>query len=468
MPSWYQFQPTVSDLFQNGFVQREAQEGLDTNMAYRRHASQRMFAGHIGSQLIIPKVGRKAPVTTPLNSATIGSNLDNGMTPSQPPAENYTIDLSEWGDTQDIDIFGAKAAAVDLVLFFARTSAVQAAQSLERLARIGVHACYDTGNTFVRGDIGSNLITKVWVNDLRGFQQVQVSGGLVPVSVGDPLPCYELAAVSGGVNQIFSVTGWVADSPNQSVYPGSSLDSFGNVISDGVSGYLTITGATSVPVTGDAIVAGNAPKIVRPYNKPSENILKSGDVATLRLVLDAMTRLSLNNVPRFRDGTYHLLCDAAFISQLFNDPAFLTAYASRYKSQEWQDGQIFELLGVTFIETTETYLQPAQPTLGMNYPIRRSIMLGADAFFQATFDGMETYGMDDDMGDPSDFIRTVLINNVAHIFRGPLDRLKRFMSITWTFVGSWVCPTDGTATPIIIPTANNALYKRACVIHTVG
>lgn len=467
MPNWADFSPTVAELVQNGFIERKMEEGLDTNMAYRRHALQEKFAGRIGYQMTIPKNGRKAPVTTPTNAAASTANLDNGLTPSLGPTETYTVTLNQYADTSDVDILGETQMAVNLVMKASRDNGVQAAQSIERLARIGAHSCYDTGNTFVRSDFGSgNTTSRVYVNDIRGFQFVQSGGVLQTVSGSYPLLCYEVRTTSAGVNQSFDVIGAVASTPNVSVYPGSSLDNMGNVLSDGIAGYLIISpAATAAPVSGDALIAANAPKIVRPFNKPSENTLTSADVATLGVCLDAKTRLELNNVPMFDDGTYHLLHDAAFMRQLFNDPSFLTAYASRYKSNEWQSGQIFELLGITFISTTETYFQPAQPQLGMKNPIRRSIMIGADSLLQANFDGLDMYHQREGMPD---FGWTMLINNVAHILRPPMDRELRVFSMTWTWVGSFTCPTDQTATPIIIPTANNALYKRMVVIQTVG
>jgi hypothetical protein len=419
----------------------------------------------LGSVIKNPKIGRKGPVVSPLNPANIGANLDNSLTPALPGSETYSYVLSEWGDTEDIDLIGSTAACANLVTMAARTNGVQAAQSMERLSKIQLFSNYDTGNTWVRSDLGSNTTTRCYVDDLRGFQFVQVNGVLTAVSVSNPLLVYEVRTSTGGVNQSFSVTGWVADSPNNSLYPGSSVDNLGNTVSDGVSGYLIITGTSTAPVAGDAIIAANAPKVVRPFNKPSYNILNSGDSCTLGLLLDAMTRLKSNNVPTFEDGTYHFIHDPSVMRQLFADQQFLTAYAARYKSDEYQKGQIFELLGITFIPTTEAYVQPPTPSLGINVPIRRSILMGAESLLQGNYDGLAMYD-NEGVFDPINM--TMLVNNVAQIIRPPLDRMGRILSMTWTWIGSFTCPTDGTATPNIIPTANNALYKRSVVVQTAG
>jgi hypothetical protein len=239
----------------------------------------------------------------------------------------------------------------------------------------------------------------------------------------------------------------------------------GVTVSDGVSGTLTITGASAAPVAGDAIIAANAPKVVRPNNKPADTALNAGDVMTLQLLLNAKARLEMNNVPKFSDGTYHLIHDPSIMTQLLADQQFLVAYASRYQAPEYQTGQIFRLFDITFIPTTEAYVQPANAAVGINVPVRRSVLMGAESLLQGNFDGLDMYLQQDGLNPIGD---VMLVNNVAQIVRPPIDRMLRVISMTWTWIGSFTSPTDGTATPNIIPTANNALYKRSVVIHTAG
>lgn len=466
MATFYEFAPQLQDLVQSGFIARQLEEGLDSDLAYRRQATEETISGRIGSIIIIPRIGRKAPVVQPLNPNLFGSNLDNGLTPSLPASETYQYNLQEWGDTEDIDLIGSLAACADLVKAAARTNGVQAAQSMERLAKIALFGAYDTGNTFVRGDLSPGSSTsQVHVDDVRGFQFVQVNGVLTSVTMSNPLPCFEYRTSSAGIMQAFNVVGVVPDSPNGSIFPGSSIDNMGNVVSDGISGLLLITGASATPVSGDAIIAANAAKIVRPMNKPSITMLTSGDPATLGLILDAKARLNSNNVPTFPDGTYHFIHDPSVMRQLLADQQFLIAYAARYQSREYQEGQIFELFGITFIPTTEAYVQQANPAVGVNVPVRRSILMGAESLLQGNFDGLDTY-MNVDGMNPMGGV--MLVNNVAQIIRPPIDRMLRILSLTWTWIGSFAVPTDQTATPVIIPTASNALYKRSVVLETAG
>ena len=347
MVTFYEFAPALQDLVQSTFLARQLEEGLDSDLAYRRQATEETISGRIGSIIIIPRIGRKAPVTVPLSPTTLTANLDNGLTPSLPASETYQYNLAEWGATEDVDLIGSLVACADLVKAASRTNGVQAAQSMERLAKISLFGAYDTGNTFVRNDLTpASSLSQVHVDDLRGFQVVQVNGVLTPVSPANPLPCFEYRTTAAGVMQSFNVVGVVPDAPNGSVYPGSSPDAFGNILSDGVSGLLLITGASAVPVQGDGIIAANAPKIVRPMNKPAVTMLNSGDPATLGLLLDAKARLNSNSVSAFPDGTYHFIHDPSVMRQLLADQQFLIAYAARYQSREYQEGQIFELFGI--------------------------------------------------------------------------------------------------------------------------
>ena len=465
-PTFYEFAPTLDDLFQKGFVARQIEEGLDSELAFRRQATEETLPGRLGSSISIPKTGRKGPVVAPMNPATMTNNLDNGLVPSLAGSENFVMNITEWGDTSDVDLIGSLAACADLVTTASRNNGVQAAQSMERLAKIQIHSAYDTGNTFVRGDLGGTTINQVHVDDIRGFLVNQVNGSLIGVSAQNPLPCIEMKTSSNGVNQTFKVIGYTPDSPNQSLYPSSSTDLLGNPISDGYSGYLTITGATTTPVAGDAIIAANAPKIVRPGNKPSYNVLNGGDVCTLQLLLAAVARLRANAIPVFPDGTYHFIFDPSVELQLFSDQQFMIAYASREASEEYQDARIYKLMGITFIPSTEAYVQAATPSVGVKTPVRRSIMIGAGALTQGNWQGLEMYQTQEPGLTPMG--ASMLVNNVAQIMRPPLDRLGRVLSLTWTWVGSYACQTDGTATNVIIPTASSSLYKRAVVIETAG
>jgi hypothetical protein len=166
--------------------------------------------------------------------------------------------------------------------------------------------------------------------------------------------------------------------------------------------------------------------------------------------------------------------------QLWADQDFKVLFAGNSRASEYRDGDIVRLLGVTFIPTTETYVQPpgvqyngaaynaASTATGLSVisqRIRRPIVLGAESIIQGDFEGLETWLAREGVNAIGEVF---LVNGVAQILRPPLDRLQQVCSLSWNWVGDFAVPTDITATTAIIPTASNALFKRALVLEHVG
>jgi hypothetical protein len=286
-----------------------------------------------------------------------------------------------------------------------------------------------------------------------------VNGVFQPVSSTFPLVVKELASTSSGVNQTLSVTAATPDAVTASVYPSDN-----GTTSAGVSGTLTFASATA-PVNGDGLIAANAAPVLRPAGKTATTMLGSGDLLTLSLALDAKTVLRMNAVPVFPDGTYHMILDDMSMRQLFADQQFMIAYAGQYGSREYMSGQMFTLLGITFIPTTEAYVQASNSTAGVNVTVRRPILIGAESLLQGNFEGLELW-LNREGFDPIGNV--VLVDGIAQILRPPLDRLQRQVSLAWTWIGDFAVPTDVTCTPAIVPTCNNATFKRCVVIETAG
>ena len=452
-------------ILQTGILEREFEEGLDSVLAYRRVALRETIPNNIGETITRTRTGRKAPVTASLGIATF-SNLDNGLSSSDASIEQYSFTMRDYADTVDVDLMANQSVIASNIIRVARNNGVQAAQSLERICRSRLFGAYLGGNTRVRTDLGASSTTTAHVDDIRGFTTVLVNGVPTTVSSSATLSVVE-TSVSSGVNQTLTVTGVVADGTNLSSTP------------DGISGVLTFSAATA-PVNGDALVSANASQVIRPYGHISTAQMTGSDTLTLGLLLDAVTKLRLNGVPPMDDGTYHVVLDDSSMRQLWSDQQFIVLYAGRYQSQEYQQGQIFSLLGLTFIPTTETYIQQALTSYnGTVYPaasgatgaaqittsIRRPIVVGSEAIIEGDFEGLEYWLQQQAV---QAIAEVTLIGGVAHIFRPPLDRMQRQLSLTWDWIGDFAVPTDATATSLIIPTASNALYKRCVVVEHSG
>lgn len=465
MATFTNLSASLNAMLQTGILEREFEEGLDSNLAYRRICMRETVPNNIGETITRTRTGRKTPVTASLGVVTF-SNLDNGLTPADASLEQYTFTMRDYGDTADVDLMANQSVIASNIVRVARNNGVQAAQSLERIARSRLFGAYLGGNSYVRTDLGASSTTTCHVDDVRGFQTVLVNGVVTPISGTNPLTVQETSVLSG-VTQTLTVTAFAVDATNHSQTP------------DGTSGTITFNTATA-PVNGDALVTSLAPKVIRPYGHITTAQMSASDTLTLGLLLDAVTQLRLNAVPPMDDGTYHCILDDSSMRQLWSDQQFIVLYAGRYQSQEYQQGQIFSLLGLTFIPTTETYIQPnltqyngasynqvstATVAAAINTPIRRPIVVGSECIIEGDFEGLEYWLQEQMVGAIAE---VTLIGGVAHIFRPPLDRMQRQLSLTWDWIGDFAVPTDATATSSIIPTANSALFKRAVVVEHSG
>jgi hypothetical protein len=443
-------------ILQTGFLERELEEGLDSILAYRREALEETIPARIGETLTRTRKSRKAPVTLPLSPSS-DTGLDNGLSSGTFSVEQYNFTMQRYADTVDINMLDDLALIADSLIANSRNNGVQAAQSLERICRQRLFSAYLGGNTRVRTDLGAGSTTTCYVDDIRGFQYVLVNGVPTGISSSNPVTIQETAISGSGVTQTLTVTAATATGTNYSSVP------------DGISGVLTFTAATT-PVNGDALISVNAPKIFRPFSHLTTGQLTGGDVLTLGLIEDSVAYLRDNGVPPMSDGTYHCVLDNTSMRQLWADQDFKVLFAGRNDSREFRDADIINLLGVTYIPTTEAYVQVANSSgatgaAANNVRVRRPIVMGAESIIQGNFEGLDRWLAREGV---SAIGNVFLVNNVAQILRPPLDRLQQTASLSWQWIGDFAVPTDLTATTSIISTASNALYKRAAVIEHAG
>ena len=431
------FPPALQPIIQQNFLEREFQEGLRSRLGFRDIADREPISVNVGETVTKTRAGLKAPVTTPSNPAN-NTNLDNGMTPSGWTVEQYTLGMNQYNDTIDLNIVTQKVGIADQFMRNARVNGVQAASSLDRLARNALFAAYMGGNTRVTATLGAPATT-VAVDDIRGFTTVSANGQQVPVSVSNPM------TVTIGAGS-YTCTAATADGSNTSTAPG------------GVSGTITLSANVSVAngTLGNAVVSSVAPLITRPGSKDNTSKLVAADLLKMQLILAAVARLRGDNVPTI-NGAYNCYLSDAQLLELFQDDDFKLLFRGAYGSEQYRQGQIIELLGVRFITTNEAL----QQTLA-GVSIRRAIVCGAGALVEGTFAGQSaavSMGMDDDG-------LITEVDGVLQVVREPLDRLKQIVAQSWFWIGGYAVPTDITANANIIPTASNSYFKRAVIIET--
>ena len=435
------FPAALVPIIQQGFLEREFQQALRTRLGYRMIADRETIAAGIGETLTKTRAGLKAVATTPLSAAS-NTGLDNGLTASGWSVEQYTISMAMYGDTQDLNMVTSRVGIVPQFLQNAYVNGEQAGRTLDILARNALFATYMNGNTRVRTTLGAPG-TALNVDDIRGFQYVWVNGVQTAVSGTNTL------SVVVGSNT-YTLTGVAADGSNVSTAP------------NGVSGVLTFSGNVSVldGTAGNAVLAANASKIVRPSSRATTAALTASDTLTMSNLLDGVSALRQNAVPEI-NGAYNCYLDPVSARQLFADPDFKQLFqGATSASQVFRAGMVNDFLGLRFMPTTEAIVQ-AHPSLsGVN--VRRPIICGQGALIEGNFAGIAHTDV-----APADSMISV-VDDIAMVTREPLDRLQQIIAQSWYWIGGFCAPSDTTTTTATVPTATSAAYKRAVVLEHAG
>lgn len=452
--------PALQDVIQQGFLASEFEQGLFSTLAYRSVAEKMLFPNGRGETITKTRAGYKPAVPSPLDPRT-NTNLDNGLTPASYADEQYTLAINMYADTIDLNLTTSMATVVNFFMQNSINNGRQAAQTLDYLARNAILNAYMGGNTYVTQTLGSPGTT-INVNDVRGFQNVIVNGVPTPVSGSNTMQ------VAVG-NNTYTLIGVAVDTTNVSAAQfqtaigpsGSPIINYGQGVG-GVSGTLTFSSNVSVAdgTLGNAVVSAFAPAIIRPNGRGTTLAVQAGDTLTMANVLAGVAILRANGVPDV-NGRYNLYIDHQSGIQLFSDPAFQILYrGATLRDPDYLNGEYVEGLDVRFIRTTQAPQQLQAGTSGIN--VRRPILCGANMLIEGTFEGQtEAVG---NMVDGIGYIEE--INNIVQVIRPQMDRLQQVIAQSWFWIGGYVAPTDATATNIIIPTANNAYYKRAVVFET--
>jgi hypothetical protein len=435
------FPAALQPIIQQGFLEREFQQALNSRLGYRAVADREEVSVGIGETLTKTRAGLKPSVTTPMPPAT-NTNLDNGLTPTQWGVEQYTLSINHYAATTDLNMVTSRVGIAGQFMQNAYVNGEQAARSLDELARNALFGAYFGGNTRVRTTLGT-AGPAVTVDDVRGFQTAFVNGVPTPVSASNPL------TVTIGANA-YTLTGVAVDATNASTTPG------------GMSGVLSFSGNVSVAdgTAGNTVTAANASVILRPNGRGNTSQITAADNLTMGSLLDAVAKLRLNAVPEI-DGVYNCYLDPVSARQLFADPDFRQLFTGATSAnQVFRQGMVNDFLGLRFIPTTEAYVQ-AHPSIA-NVLVRRPIVCGHGALVEGDFAGMAASDV-----APADSIVSV-VDGVAMVTREPIDRLQQIIAQSWYWIGGFCAPSDTTTNPATIPTATNATFKRAVMIEHAG
>ena len=435
------FPAILQPILQQGFLEREFQQSMESRLGYRACADRQDFAVGIGETLTKTRAGLKPSVTTPM-SPMLNTNLDNGLVPTGWGVEQYTITLNHYAATTDLNVVTSRVGIASQFLQNAAVNGEQAARSLDELARNALFAPYFGGNTRVRIALGS-AGPVVAVDDLRGVTSAFVNG--VQASVGATTTL--TVTIGAGV---YVVVGTTMDGVNGSTAPG------------GVSGTLTLSTNVSVGdgALGSPVQAANASVVLRPNGRATTAALQAGDTLGMASLLDAVSKLRMNAVPEI-DGAYNCYLDPVSARQLFADQDFQRLFiGATSANQVFRRGMVNDFLGLRFVPTTEAYVQPHPSIAGA--VVRRPIVVGQGALIEGDFAGMEA----SDVAPPDSIVS--MVDGIAMVTREPIDRLQQIIAQSWYWIGGFCAPSDTLTNPSVVPTATNAAFKRAAIIEHVG
>jgi len=412
------FPAILQPILQQGFLEREFQQSMQSRLGYRACADRQDFAVGIGETLTKTRAGLKPSVTTPM-PPSMNSNLDNGLVPTGWGVEQYTITLNHYAATTDLNVVTSRVGIASQFLQNAAVNGEQASRSLDELARNALFAPYFGGNTRVRVALGS-AGPVVAVDDLRGFTSAFVNGMQASVGATTTLT----ATIGAGV---YVIIGTTMDAMNVSTAPG------------GVSGTLTLFTNVSVGdgALGSPVQAANASVVLRPNGRATTAALQAGDTLGMGPLLDAVAKLRMNAVPEI-DGAYNCYLDPVSARQLFADQDFQRLFTGATSAnQVFRRGMVNDFLGLRFVPTTEAYVQ-AHPSIA-GAVVRRPIVVGQGALIEGDFAGMAV----PDVAPPDSIVS--MVDGIAMVTREPIDRLQQIIAQSWYWIGGFCAPSDTLA-----------------------
>jgi hypothetical protein len=250
-----------------------------------------------------------------------------------------------------------------------------------------------------------------------------------------------------------------------SVYTLVAVAVDGNSVStapNGLSGTLTLSSNVSVAdgTAANTVTAAGGSTIVRPSQRGNTSLITAADTLTMANLLDAVAKLRMNAVPEI-DGAYNCYLDPVSSRQLFADSDFKQLFqGATSANQVFKKGMTNDFLGLRFVPTTEAFVQPHPTQPGLM--IRRPMICGQGALVEGDFAGIAASDV-----APEDSIIT-MVDGIAMVTREAVDRLQQIIAQSWYWIGGFCAPSDTTTNPTTVPTATNAVYKRAVIVEHIG
>lgn len=468
-PSLAAIVPQIGDLenlVQSNALERAFHDPLYASLQYRDVARREEWMANTGEEQVVTRRSKPSPKVEPLTAGT-------DPTPTNPRFEQFRIRAGQWADTTDTSMPANRAALASVFMEDAENLGLTAGQSLNRVARNCLFKSYVSGHTVADG-VGA-ASTSLRVGALNGFNQVFVGSALVPISNVNPL---EISIAGATASPTVNAIAATPDDPNDPDGPG----------------VLTLDASRSW-ADGAAVVASNAPIVIRPGGKTSIDALVDSDILTMSLLQKAVSKLRTNRVPVCADGFFQSHVDPIGTYQLQQDNQYQRLNEGLIDGMRYQNFAIGRVGRMMVFENDES---PSDETTGDtgsgNQQVRstgsgeaiyspdigaevvnasgvrilRTIIVGGAALLEKYIpeeDYMSEAGIQGKIGnfDVTNNGLRINLDGVRYIIRAPQDRLQQVVSQSYSWSGGWTTPTD------VLGGRTSGVYKRAIVIeHAAG
>lgn len=452
----------LAPLIQDNTLRRWFEDALYNELLFRMEATPETWDAETGDTYIATR-GSLLPVQTiPLTAGQDPSVVSEAF-------EQWKVTACQYGIAVDTGLPQSRAALASKFSRDARSLALNAGQSLNRIYRNKLFVPYCAGTT--HADVLGSAALTMLVGSISGFTKVLVDGEERDVSVANP----KAATVDGTV--AVSVTGAVATDPVN--FPLGA-------------GTLTFAVAASWSA-GDVVVAVDATAQVISGGGESTDALASTDVLKIENIRDAVATLQGNAVPPHEDGQYHVHIDPLAVSQLFADTEYQNLNQSLVEGTPYKRFAIGQLLASTFYRNNEApsevntggannaFIQPNRPNdaapsrLGQEISadvrnkagvaVLRTIVTGGGSGYEKYIpeaDYITEAGVTGKIGGFSVYTGGMQINvdRIRYILRAPIDRNQQTVSQAWSWSGDFGIPSD------LLGGRGPARFKRAVVINS--
>lgn len=424
----------IQHIVQNGFLLRFFNDALAPQNVYRGEFEALQTPNRMGESFTFTKKGLLTPVRTPMTPVT-NSDLTSGLTTERVGYEQYSVTMNQYGKPTDVNLISSEIAIEDMYRSAFEDLGQNAGRSLDQLARKTLFVAYNGGRTFATA--ASVTSTSLLVKNKNGFDYVMVNGVRQATSVSNPHPIKWSAALTAA-----SVT---------AVAVGTE-----NTAEETTTGTLTLAVAISA-AQYDAVISDYAPFSIRPNGKTSAHTVTGSDILVFQNLVDATNRLRGMGVEPHKDGFYHAILDPVQVGQLFADASFNQVFRGLPDAAEIQRATIGIAGGVKIMTSNEA---PNGANVG-GVTVRRGIITGKGLGYEARSVSNGRWLESNNLSGNGH----VMFSPEAHvsmILRLPLDVLQQVVTLSWSFIGDWVCATDSLTTF----GGSSAYLKRAVVLET--